>query len=327
MMLAWAWLGVTEIVVAQEPSGTTPSAPTKPGAIPAAKVGSTVPALDGPSDRPEDRKAIQSVAAAFSRAYNAGDAHSAAALFTEDAEIVDENGGRLRGRPTIEHVFTSMFQARPGATLVVTPASYRFLGPDVALEEGRTRVKSAEGEPDSSRHYMVLFVKQGGRWMYSSVREQREPGIAHPARLNELDWLVGEWLDESRDSVVNASCHWTKDHHFLLREFTIQVRGKSAMTVSERIGWDPLTKQIKSWVFDSEGGYGQGLWSRNRDEWIIKSTGVLPDGRTATATHVLTRLSPQSARWRSVERTVGDRVVPDHAEYTMVRKPSQPRTK
>jgi hypothetical protein len=57
---------------------------------------------------------------------------------------------------------------------------------------------------------------------------------------------------------------------------------------------------------------------------MIKSTGILPDGRTASATHILARLSPQSARWSSIERTVGDQVVPDHAEYVMVRKPPQP---
>ena len=60
------------------------------------------------------------------------------------------------------------------------------------------------------------------------------------------------------------------------------------MTVNQRIGWDPLTKQIKSWVFDSEGGYGDALWTRKGNQWVIKSTGVLPDGRTASATHVLT---------------------------------------
>ena len=96
------------------------------------------------------------------------------------------------------------------------------------------------------------------------------------------------------------------------------------MSVSERIGWDPSTRQIKSWVFDTEGGFGCGQWSRNGNEWIIKSTGIMPDGRTATATHVLTRVNPQTARWASVERTVGDQVVPDRAEYVLVRRPPRP---
>ncbi len=220
-----------------------------------------------------------------------------------------------------------MFKARPAASIAISPATLRFLGPDVAVEEGQTQVIAGGGEPPSTRHYTVLFVKQGNRWLYSRVREEGEKGLSHHQRLLELEWLVGDWLDESPDSVVHTTCRWTEDRNFLIRDFTIRVQGKPVMTVNERIGWDPATRQIQSWVFDSEGGHGSGLWSRNGNEWVIKSTGVLPDGRTATATHILTRINSQSARWASVERTVGDQVVPDHAEYMMVRRPPQPGPK
>jgi len=96
------------------------------------------------------------------------------------------------------------------------------------------------------------------------------------------------------------------------------------MTVTQRIGWDPLSKQIKSWVFDSEGGYGDGLWTRNGDQWMIKSSGVLPDGRIATATNILTRVGPNAARWASTERTVGGFHAPDRFENMMVRRPPSP---
>ena len=39
-------------------------------------------------------------------------------------------------------------------------------------------------------------------------------------------------------------------------------------------------------------------------KWIIKSTGVLPDGLMVTATNLLTRTGPNTARWASTERTV-----------------------
>ncbi len=96
------------------------------------------------------------------------------------------------------------------------------------------------------------------------------------------------------------------------------------MTVEQRIGWDPLSKQIRSWVFDSEGGYGGGYWTRDGKQWFIKSTGVLPDGRTASATQILTRVGPHTARWASIQRTVGGQVVPNLQEYVMVRKPPKP---
>jgi uncharacterized protein (TIGR02246 family) len=328
-MLTWTWLGVVPGVGAQAihkttkgvtttPAETQPAGSTSPGTV------RTTPVL---MKRPDDEKAIQSLAAEYNRAYNAGDARSLASLFTEDAEVIDENRERLRGRPMIEEVFGSMFRERPGATIAISPDSIRFLAPDVAQEEGRTQVKVPGSETPLIRHYTVLLVRQANRWMYSSLREEHEAGLSHHERLRELEWLVGEWLDESPDSIVHATCRWTDDQNFLLRDFTIRVQGKSVMTVNERIGWDPSTLQIKSWVFDSEGGYGSGLWSRSGNEWIIKSNGILPDGRTATATHVLTRISSQAARWASVERTVGNQVVPDHAQYVMVRRPPQPQSK
>ncbi len=56
-------------------------------------------------------------------AYDAGDAHTLASLFTDDAEMIDENGERLRGPATIESIFATMFKDRPGATFTVFPAS------------------------------------------------------------------------------------------------------------------------------------------------------------------------------------------------------------
>jgi uncharacterized protein (TIGR02246 family) len=276
-----------------------------------------------PGSRPEDERALRALAERYAAAYKAGDAAGLSALFTDDAEMIDENGDRLRGRRAIQDVFAAIFRNRPGATLAITPASLRFLAPDVAQEEGHTVVKAGSEGP-STRKYTVLFIKQGDIWRYSSVREERDSGASPHQHLEELAWLVGDWTDESPDSVVQTTCNWSPDGHFLLRDFNVRVQGKSVMTVNERIGWDAQARQIRSWVFDSEGGHGSGLWSRAGDRWVIKSSGVLPDGRLATATHTLTKVNSNSARWSSVERTVGDRVVPDRAEYVMVRKPPQP---
>ena len=70
---------------------------------------------------------------------------------------------------------------RKGATIEISMASLRFLGPDVAKENGQTRVKPTGGEPATYRDYTVLYVKQDGRWLYSSVREEH-PANARPSR-------------------------------------------------------------------------------------------------------------------------------------------------
>jgi hypothetical protein len=225
-------------------------------------------------------------------------------------------------------MFTAMFRDRPGSLIDFTPSSLRFLGPDVAKQEGQTRVKTPgpAGETPRIRRYTVLYVQRGGKWLFSSVREEHDNGLTHHDRLKELEWLIGDWVDESPESTIQASCGWSPDKNYLLREFTIHVQGKPAMTVSQRIGWDPLTRQVKSWFFDSEGGYGEALWTRDGDKWLIKATGVLPDGKLATATNVLTHAGPRTARWASLQRTVGGQIVPEHEEAVFVRRPPQPRS-
>ncbi len=331
--LALSWLGAAGWLLAQDTvtpgavSGTTVATQTTAASNAKAAPAAAQSKARGMTDRPEEERAVRAVGETFTSAYNAGDAKAVATLFTEDAEMVDENGERIKGRPTIQAFFDAMFRERKGAKIEISLESLAFLGPEVAKEEGHTRVKPAEKEAsDAVRRYTVLFVKQGGKWLYSSVHEDDEPGLAHHERLKELEWMLGDWIDETTDSTVQASCRWSPDKNFLLREFTIHVQGKPVMTVTQRIGWDPLTKQIKSWFFDSEGGYGEGHWTRDGKQWFIKSTGVLPDGRTASATNVLTRVGPHSARWASIQRTVGGQVVPNLQEYVMVRRPPPPRT-
>lgn len=314
---AWGCLTLVPVALGQE-SG---KAPAVPSSVTADSHRETATAL---TNRPDDEKAVLAVGKAFTRSFAAGDARSVGAMFSEDAELIDETGVRFVGRPAIEQFYQALFQARANSTIDIAIDSLRFLSPDVAKEEGHTRVKSAGG-PVTLRHYTLLYIKKDGRWLYSSVREEHAAGVAHHEHLKPLEWLLGEWVDQSSESTVHASCRWSTDKNFLLRDYTVHVQGRPVMTVNQRIGWDPLTKQIKSWVFDSEGGYGDGLWTRRGNEWVIKSTGVLPDGRTASTTHSLTMVSPNSARWRSTERTLGDQTIAEPTEYIIVRRAPGPQ--
>src|SRR5262249_50569662 len=143
-------------------------------------------------------------------------------------------------------------------------------------------------------------------------------------QLRALAWLVGDWVDDGGNTVVVSSCRWSKDRNFLLQDFKLEVNGRDAMDVTQRIGWDPLAKQIHSWVFDSEGGSGESLWTPDGKGWIIKATGVRPDGTTASATNQLVPTGRDGYVWRSVDRVVaGERQPP--TEVKVVRKPPEPK--
>jgi uncharacterized protein (TIGR02246 family) len=274
----------------------------------------------------EDEKAIRAVDEAFVRDYNRGDSKALAAMFTEDAEVIEADGGRYQGRDLVEQSFADTFAASKGAKIAVEIESIRLLSPDAAKEEGRTVVTPTEGAP-VSRDYTVIFIKRDGRWLISSVREESDPLVRPHDRLKDLEWMVGDWVEEESESLVRVNCRWSSDGNFLIRSFTVRRQGQPVMTVSQRIGWDPLARQVRSWEFDSEGGFGEGRWSRDGDRWVIKHTGVRPEGTTASATNVMARERPDLVRWVSTGRVVGDELVPEDESFVLVRVPPEPRQK
>ena len=140
--------------------------------------------------------------------------------------------------------------------------------------------------------------------------------------LRELEWLVGDWVDESSDSLVEASYRWDDNKAFLLQDFHIRIKGQKVLNGTQRIGRDPLSKQIKAWVFDSEGGYAESLWSNVDDTWVIKAKGVRADGTVITVTNQLSRLSKDRMLFQSIDRIAGDKRMPE-VSAIVVRKPPQ----
>jgi hypothetical protein len=172
----------------------------------------------------------------------------------------------------------------------------------------------------------VIYARRDGRWLVAGEREYpgEEPSIRD--RLKEMEWLLGDWVDESEEAVILTTCRYTPDRAFLLREIRIEVGGKDVMTGTQRIGWDPEARQFKSWEFDSEGGHGEGLWARaGAARWLVKARCVLADGRVATATHHVGADRGDAIRWKTTDRTVGDEALPDIAEYVLVRRPPGPK--
>lgn len=280
-----------------------------------------------PPTQTADAKALIGLVAEFTRAFEAGDAKAVAATFTEDAQVSD-NTGSTRGREAIEARFARYFATNPKSTIAIQLDSLRFLSPDVASETGHAIVKSAvKGSQPETTAYTAFYVRQDGKWLHASLDDRPADDPAIPDRLKDLDWLVGDWVTESNRAVVATTVRWSEDHHYLLRDFTLMVEGKPAVKGTQRIGWDASRRQIRSWLFDSKGGFGEGYWTRAGDHWMIKSHGVGHDGTIATATQLLTRVGRDHLRWSSFDRTIGDQSAADLEEINLVRKPPQPSGK
>jgi uncharacterized protein (TIGR02246 family) len=280
-------------------------------------------ASSSPADHSADEEAIRANIAAFVKAYNDHDPKAIADLFTPNGQIVDEQGKASEGRAQIERAFKEMFSDSPKKQIDVNVESLRFIGPNVALEKGTTK-ESASGETPEYDRYTVLHVKREGKWFMALAEDADGDAPTAHEQLQPIAWLVGDWIDDDGSSVVKSTCRWSEGGNFLLQDFDLQLNGQNAMKVSQRIGWDPIAKQIHSWVFDSEGGYGESVWTQDGDTWLIKANGVSSDGKLGSATNTLIPAGKDAYIWRSRDRIVGDDVS-DPIEVKVVRKPPQPK--
>jgi hypothetical protein len=237
---------------------------------------------------------------------------------------VDEDDNTIQGRREIERLFAGIFEESPQTKIDVAIESIRFIGTALAVETGSTTTTSATGETPERGRYSVLHVLRDGKWSMGLVRDMpAQP--THREHLQALAWLVGDWIDESREGVVKTSCRWADNESFLLQEIVVRQAGRDAMKVSQRIGWDPLAKRFKAWMFDAEGGYGESSWTPTESGWLIKATSVHSDGSTASATNSIEPTGLDRYVFRSVDRVVGNEVLPP-VEVHVVRQPPQPKS-
>lgn len=267
--------------------------------------------------------AIRGSADRFADAYNRHDAKAVAACFTTGAEFVTETGTTLRGRESLERHFAHVFADSPKVRLELKVESVRKLASGAALEEGTvTLVRAPDERPVVSR-YTALHVAEEGGWRVALVRDTAARGSAD---LADLDWLVGDWMDESEGALILTSCRRSDSGDHLEQNLTIRRPGEPATTGTTRIAWDPQTGQIKSWTFDARGGRSESLWVRapTQDTWILKSQGVTAAGRSFSATAVLRKIDADTLTWESRDRVEGGVVLPDMGPVTVKRRPPAP---
>lgn len=270
-----------------------------------------------------DEQQIRQNIVSFVEAYNARKTDAVVALFAPDAVFITKDGTELRGHDEIRQALATAGEENPKAAVSVNVDEIRFLSPDVAVEEGDTTFYPDGELATSSSRYTVLHVKRGGKWLMQSVRVVKEEMLSNYEYLKPLEWLVGQWIDEGRDEVIEVNWSFSEDKNFLLQDFVVIRENQVLLKGTQRLGWDPQTQQIRCWVFDSDGGFSEGTWTQVDDQWICKASGVLRDGTSASSTRVLTRAAQDRVIWSSVDRILGGEKLPD-LEVTMVRKPPKP---
>jgi uncharacterized protein (TIGR02246 family) len=288
----------------------------------------TQPAAEQPKPAltPEEKAIVEGVEA-FTKMYSAANAEALADLFVDEAAIIDPEGNETHGRAAVAEMYAAAFQASPGLKVTSKVNDVKFLTPDVARVKGESQLSSATGDASEFNTFTALLVKRDGKWRIAEIRESAAPpaDVAPYDRLRELEWMVGDWVDESENSRVQSSVRWADNKSYLIREYKIEMQGEKGSSGTMFVGWDPQSGQIKSWLFDSNGGHGEALWTRTGEkEWVAKAQGVLRDGRPTSATQIHTLINKDSVKTSSIDRIIGGQVAPDILDVVMVRKAPAP---
>jgi len=265
--------------------------------------------------------AIRTAVEQYVAAFNAADAAAVAACWGSGGVYFTPAGERLKGPEAIEQYFSDYFAEYSGMQLVVTIDSLRLLGDDVAIEEGTASI-GQDGVAEETSTYVAVHQKRDGLWKLDTVRETVVPQEAvdeHP--LQALSWLVGEWTDNSLPGVqVDSSYRWATDSQFLVNTFRVVIDGAIDMEGTQIIGWDPSSDTIRSWMFDSDGGFGQGSWKPGEEgEWLVETHNVLPDGRKSSSINRYERVDEEQFSWSSTKRRVELEKLPDVAPIAVRR--------
>jgi uncharacterized protein (TIGR02246 family) len=277
--------------------------------------------------RPEDEKAIDALNRAFVAAYNKGDVKAIVDSFDDQAELSDEDQNVVKGKTAIARHFTELFKDEPNATIELAAGPVRFLGADAARQTGRATIVPANGGAPEISRFSVILVRKNGKWLHDIVEESTETNLTTHERLKEIEWMVGDWVDEGDSGVVHTSCRWSEDQNYLLRDYTKSYAGKVVAKGTQRIGWDAGKEQFKSWVFEDDGGHSEGFWTRSgKDEWTIELSGTLADGRSVEATQITTLVNKNTAKWKAVDRSIDGEEEPDLDEITLVKAAPKPGT-
>lgn len=287
-----------------------------------------------PPPRQGDEAQIRAAAEAYLAALERGDGKECAALWTPDGDIVDDLGAVLPGRDTVAGAASAPAGA-PRPEVRIGDTKIRFLTADVAIEDGTIEVGPA-GAALTGR-FSATWVRHDGTWKLAALREARAAEPSGPAALEQLAWMVGDWEidrpvaaadaplapDAAKRPALRLTVKWNDTKTFLERDLSMgPAAGASgpSMTISQRIGWEPLSRSVRSWAFGSDGSHAEGTWHRDGGSWIAHVTTVRPDGSQVGSINIYTYDGKDRCVWRSIPTHVGA----DHAQpmaATLVRKP------
>jgi len=262
-------------------------------------------------DREADKAAIDAVIKASIQAFNNHDAAAIAATWTDEGEYIRNDGEPVRGRADVEKGYAEFFKTLKGKTTVeLQTDNLRFPSAHSAVSEVTLRLKNDQGQVIASSWRNTLLVREDGQWKVALVQEWDRDNSLDDS-LKDLEWLIGTWRMDTKDRDVTTTYEWDENKAFIRGKYTVKQGDKVTESGTQILGQDHAEGGIRSWVFQSDGGFGDGLWTRDGKNWTVDFGGVTPDGKKLSATVNYVRVDGDTFTWQSVQQTVNGQPIAD----------------
>lgn len=259
-----------------------------------------------------DREEIKNNSKGYEEAYNNHDAQKVASFWSSNAVyVVPDTGETLQGRSAIADFFKNLFENKDQPHIDVIIDNIIFKGPDKAIEYGHVKFSDKDGNQDET-YYRAVDVKENGKWVLQTVREvETRTAPSNYEHLQDLNWLIGSWHETNEDSDIDLNFKWSLNKNLLIEHFTVKILDRDEMEGIQIIAWDPDQKSIRSWIFDSDGNFREGTWSKRGNKWIASMAARLADGTKGSSIDIYTKLDDNNFTFDMDARDIGGNILPD----------------
>jgi hypothetical protein len=249
--------------------------------------------------KPEER-AIRAAVAEYQEAFNQQDGKKMASLWATNAISSNPGTGEVvKGREKIANSF------KFAQKIEIIPNKIK-VSPDEGEAEGRMKMG------DKQFAFQFVYIKEKGKWVIDEAKQvELRSAPTNEEHLQELAWLVGEWVDEDQTSTITLHTDWDPSKNFLTQHFKVTLLGQEELEGQQIIAWDPVAKKIRSWIFDSDGGFGEASWSKGVKSWAAATKYTRGDGRQGTATNLYTPVDANAYTFASTDREIDGEILPN----------------
>ncbi|MGI9474646.1 MAG: YybH family protein [Rubripirellula sp.] len=278
------------------------------------------------SSQADDERTIRSNIESYVKAFNSRNVNALVAFWSPEAVYTSRiDGTEFVGRDAIKEQFEFLFSMAENLKMDVSVDSVRFVSPNVAVEEGVAKFLNSDQEPEETS-YSAVHVRRDGLWLIDRVTDNDAPEmLSNYDELKDLEWMIGSWVDEDESIRIDTVCNWTKNKNFITRAFTVSTDDGVDLSGIQIVGWDAVDDKIRSWTFDSDGGFATGVWSKQPSKsgkvsWHVRKKGKTSMGETTSAVNVISRNDDGTFSLQSVQRTLGNQILPNIDEVIVSQK-------